>query len=579
MKTRNQNRGIKSQLFTAQISLVLISTISFFILSSVYIYVTNISNVFRNTEHAGELTVLQIDRLFAQLENTIYYVSDNTEIPSILAYQRETDSMARLRNRNTINNTWAVLQSAHSYPINFTIYTNPDNRNIFFDGTNFCTTDSVKNESWYTSLMSSKNKMIYHSTPESFSIISKLYTAADYNNAVGILSVSVDTSVIKNALNTTASHELFSLLVDTDNTVISPSAELKLSENDIAAIRSLTPGDSPRSVRFDNGCSYFAAVHKPYNRNFSLYTLHCVDSINRTIAAMLLLLTLILIAVSIAAFLTSWRRSLPLVNAFNTLSNAMKKMNLGEFKPLDIPADMDDNIIETYSEYNHLMSTVKNLIQYNNDYEASLKKMELDFLQQQIKPHFLYNTLNTMQGLVKGNDPDKVLELIGSVSKFYRFSLHNSDNAVELKTEVTHITHYVKIENFKFNDAITLNIDLPEDILRCKVPKLILQPLIENAVHHGIREKDCGTGTISISHKRQENDIFIYITDDGVGISADKIRAIKHGHSIGYINTDRRIRLFFGEEYGLDIESVLGEYTKIIIKIKDGLSDDKRIDC
>ena len=115
--------------------------------------------------------------------------------------------------------------------------------------------------------------------------------------------------------------------------------------------------------------------------------------------------------------------------------------------------------------------------------------------------------------------------------------------------------------------------------MKCKVPKLILQPLIENAVHHGIREKSSGCGTISVTCDREGHDIYLYITDDGVGISPQKISEIKNGHSIGYINTDRRLRLFFGQEYGLDIESIESEYTKIIIKIKDGSLHDKHIDC
>jgi len=283
---------------------------------------------------------------------------------------------------------------------------------------------------------------------------------------------------------------------------------------------------------------------------------------------MLVLLLAILVLISFVAFLISWRRSTPLINAFNTLSGAMRKMSLGEFKQLHIPENMDNNIVETYNAYNHLMDSMTSLIQYNDSYESKLKHMELNFLQQQIKPHFLYNTLNTIQGLIKGDDKNKALELIHSLSKFYRFSLHNSDDMVDFSTEITHITHYIKVENFKFNNAIQLNIDIPEDIMQCKVPKLILQPIIENAVHHGIREKETGTGTISISHKCENGDVFIYVTDDGVGIPEKKLKAIRHGHSIGFLNTDKRIRLFYGDDYGLEIESVEGQYTKVTIKIK-----------
>lgn len=577
MLKHNQNPGIKSQLFTAQISLILISTISFFIISSTFLYRQNMNNAFRNIKHSGELTLSQTNRIFTQLENTIYYVSVNTEIPSILASTNKTDHIARQRNRNAINNTLAILQASHTYPVDFALYTNPDNQNIFFDGKTFCTTDSVKNEQWYNNLMNTNNKIIYNIQDKNglkqLSIISKLYNGNDYSKIVGVFCVSVSETVIQDILNPSTTNELFTVLVDKNNTSISSHEDYSLSSNDISILSTLKTTNASRSVRLDNKCRYYAIAREPENQAFSLYTLYCVDSIYQTISTMLLILTLILIIVSIIAFLISWKKSLPFVNAFNNLSNAMRKMNLGDFKQLDIPDGIDDNIVETYSSYNHLMNTVTTLIKYNTDYETNLKKLELDFLQQQIKPHFLYNTLNTMQSLVKTNEHKKVLELINSLSKFYRLSLHNSNEAVEISSEINHIIHYVKIENFKFNDAVTLHIDLPENILSCKVPKLILQPLIENAIHHGIREKTTGTGTISITHEQNGNDIFIYITDDGVGISPEKLETIKQGHSVGYINTDRRIQLYFGDEYGLDIESVEGHYTKIIIKIRGGNSD------
>lgn len=574
-----QRHGIKSQLFKAQISLVLISTISFFIFSSVYLYRQNINTAYNGILHTGDLCASQINRIFAQLENTVYYVSVNSEIPSILSSSEESDSISRQKYRSIINNTWALMQSTHAYPIEFTVYARSDNQNILFDGKKFQTLDSAENESWYKLLTSSKNRMIYFNENGVFSVINKIYKNDDYTSFVGILRVFLDNSVLQSVLNTGASDYSFNLLLDNNNHIISPADGFSLTGNDIERIQKIRYADAPSSISFDDGSRYFATAHRLDNQNFCLYTLHNVNSIYHEIFVMLILLILILAVVSAAAFLMAWHRSLPLVNTFTTLSNAIKGMNLGEFKMLDIPPDTDDSIVETYSDYNSLTATVKNLIQYNSDYENNIKKMELDFLQQQIKPHFLYNTLNTMQGLVKGNDIDKTIALISSLSKFYHLSLHNSDSSVELATELMHITYYVKIENFKFNNAIRLDIDIPEDVMKCKVPKLILQPLIENAVHHGIREKSSGCGTISVTCGREGHDIYLYVTDDGVGISPQKISEIKNGHSIGYINTDRRLRLFFGQEYGLDIESIESEYTKIIIKIKDGSLHDKHIDC
>lgn len=573
MKKRNQNHSIKSQFFTAHILLVLISTISFFVLSSVFLYTQNVKSVDQNISHTQELSALHANSFFSQLENTVYHMSVNTDIPLILSSTDECNAFTQQRNRNKINSTWLILQAALSSPIDFSLYTTADNPNIFFDNTTFCTYESIQNEPWYTPLMSSKSKMLYFVSPHEnnkVSLISKIYALNDYDTPVCIIRLSVGANVLKNILGGSSSmpHETFNILIDKSGNYISPYDDFVLTKNDIDCITHNKTKNSQKSIRLSNGCRYFARSHNLDNRSLSLYTLSCVDSIYKTIFVMLLLLLIILVLISFVAFIISWRRSTPLINAFNTLSGAMRKMSLGDFKQLHIPENMDNNIVETYNAYNHLMDSMISLIQYNDSYESKLKHMELNFLQQQIKPHFLYNTLNTIQGLIKGDNKNKALELIQSLSKFYRFSLHNSDNMVDFSTEITHITHYIKVENFKFDNAIELNIDIPETIMQCKVPKLILQPIIENAVHHGIREKETGTGTISISHKCENNDIYIYVVDDGVGIPEKKLKAINHGHSIGLLNTDKRIRLFYGDDYGLKIESVEGQYTKVTIKIK-----------
>ena len=151
---------------------------------------------------------------------------------------------------------------------------------------------------------------------------------------------------------------------------------------------------------------------------------------------------------------------------------------------------------------------------------------------------------------------------------------------MNLEHEINHILKYIEIENYKYNNAIKVKVDVPDELRRCLVPKIILQPLIENAIHHGILEKDSGTGTISISSRRDGEDVLITIADDGIGMNVEQLNNLKNGlgSGIGYANTDRRIKLFFGSEYGLDIESEEGKYTKIIIKIKERTEDSDN-DC
>ena len=265
----------------------------------------------------------------------------------------------------------------------------------------------------------------------------------------------------------------------------------------------------------------------------------------------------------------------------DTLINAMKMSKLGELKTIENHQSSNRELNEAINAYNNMVTNTVNLIEYNNSYLETLKKYEFNFLQMQIKPHFLYNTLNLIQCLAKENKPDDVAALVKNLSKFYRTSLHTKGDFVKIENELEHISYYVAIENVRHDNSIKLDIDISEDIMNFSIPKITLQPLVENSINHGILEKEPPRGTISIKAKKENDDIYIYIKDDGVGISPDKIEDIKKGNTdrIGILNTDKRLKLFFGNEYGLTIEGKENEYTLVIIKIKGVRFYDKNNDC
>ena len=188
----------------------------------------------------------------------------------------------------------------------------------------------------------------------------------------------------------------------------------------------------------------------------------------------------------------------------------------------------------------------------------------------QIKPHFLYNTLDIIQYLAKENKPDDVTYLIKNLSKFYKISLHNKSDFVKIESEIKHISYYTAIENFKHDNSIKLEADIPDEIQNMLIPKITFQPLVENAIKHGILEKDVPEGYIRITADKKDDDVYIYIEDNGVGIEKNKIEDIllQNSYSVGVANTDKRLKLFFGAQYGLSIESEPGKFTRVIVKIR-----------
>jgi two-component system sensor histidine kinase YesM len=202
-----------------------------------------------------------------------------------------------------------------------------------------------------------------------------------------------------------------------------------------------------------------------------------------------------------------------------------------------------------------------------------LKQAQHVALQSQINPHFLYNTLETINwnAMRLTGGENKVSEMISSLSKLLRLSLEEPMNLISIQKELEHAQHYIDILLIRYKNKFKLEWDISVDVLACKIPRITLQPLVENAIYHGIKPK-AGNGTIRISGHMRDEHVLFEISDDGVGVSPERAEEInaamqedysQPGDHIGMINVNQRIKLTFGEAYGLTIASELNKGTTI----------------
>ena len=206
--------------------------------------------------------------------------------------------------------------------------------------------------------------------------------------------------------------------------------------------------------------------------------------------------------------------------------------------------------------------------------ENLLKDIQIKTLQSQINPHFLFNTLNTIARIALIEGASNTEELIYTLSDLLRYSLKNSENMVKIETEVNNIKKYLYIQTVRYGDRIKYHIDMDNEILNSKIPVMTLQPIVENAIIHGLEKKAEG-GVLSIAGKKFFNEyIIIEVSDNGAGIPEDRLKSIFNENrpdgnitGLGIQNVDHRIKYYFGKEYGLYIESRMGEGTKVFIKL------------
>ncbi|MBQ9550436.1 MAG: sensor histidine kinase [Lachnospiraceae bacterium] len=237
-----------------------------------------------------------------------------------------------------------------------------------------------------------------------------------------------------------------------------------------------------------------------------------------------------------------------------------------------------DEIGDFVLTYNHMADQINELIERQTEAAEQIKTSEFNALQSQINPHFLYNTLDMINWLALSNENSRVTEAVRSLSRFYKLTLSKKKTMDTVEHELEHVSLYVKLQNMRFDDKIDFIVDVPDNLMSYEIPKLTFQPIVENAIVHGIFEKENRSGTIVLTAWSEENDMLFLISDDGVGMDEETLSAIltdnsandgsDHGSNIGVFNTHNRLKLLYGSSYGLSYRSTPGEGTEVTVRIR-----------
>ncbi|SHK14037.1 two-component system, sensor histidine kinase YesM [Anaerocolumna jejuensis DSM 15929] len=236
-------------------------------------------------------------------------------------------------------------------------------------------------------------------------------------------------------------------------------------------------------------------------------------------------------------------------------------------------------------ELQEVFQRLHNMLDKQSAIKISTKQAEYLALQNQINPHFLYNTLDAIRGDALCAGKEDIANITEALSKFFRYTITETENLVTLESEIENAENYFAIQEYRFGGKLKIVFNLPEepqDILRLKIPKLTLQPIIENAIFHGL-EKKANAGVVVVDFEITDTKFYISIKDDGVGISEEKLEELNaklERVSVSYVNDERgksggialknvcrRIKLLFGEEYGIHVYSLPGMGTDVRITI------------
>ncbi len=265
-----------------------------------------------------------------------------------------------------------------------------------------------------------------------------------------------------------------------------------------------------------------------------------------------------------------------LTNPLSKISKIMKQVQSGNMK-VRLHVRYADEVGLLGKHFNQMLERIDGLIGEVADGRLRKKEAEMRALQSQINPHFIYNTLETIRMMAELNDDDHVSAMTYNLGQMLRYSLTKGVEVGTVASELEHLEHYLFLQNMRFNDKFTLKLDVPDHIKRLPMLKLILQPVVENSIYHGLEKRD-GPGEISISAYNLGIDTYFVLSDDGVGMSKETVYKMNDRFDkliydkdskggIGLQNVNERIKLHYGPEYGLQLESRLGQGTRVIMKI------------
>lgn len=262
------------------------------------------------------------------------------------------------------------------------------------------------------------------------------------------------------------------------------------------------------------------------------------------------------------------------------LMSYMRRAETGNLRP-GRWSDRADEIGMLGNSYNRMLVQIRQLISLNELRERQKRDAEMRSLQEHIKPHFLYNTLDTIHWMARKEGAEDVSGMVGALSRLFRIGLSKGQDYIPLHSEIEHMTSYMQIQQTRYRDRLQYTLNIPEELRDLFVLKLLLQPLIENAIYHGIKGRR-GPGHIRVEARLEHNRLLLTVQDNGAGMSNERLAEMQHlleaplasleasspgttGKSYGMLNVQARLRLSFGDEYGIVLESREGEGTSVTI--------------
>lgn len=399
------------------------------------------------------------------------------------------------------------------------------------------------------------------------SIDQKMYyyvIESQYSEGLPIAEVTAAQELAKDLLSTTTQKD--SLLAITSVLDLCENLEEKIYQ-----IQSTSDYDG-RQSQLENNIYVLTALVEEYMYTYLYYEaaeLNAIQQqINRQIVTEIVLIAVITAVAIIGTLRYSIRLSRSITRPLTKLCDRAENVTKGDLS-VHAPIQSESYEIRTLSEgMEQMIARLNEQMQESRQKQESLRRTELALLQAQINPHFLYNTMDTIIWLIEAEKTQEAVDMVSNLSSFFRHSLSKGEDVISLEEEERHVRSYLQIQQVRYKDIMTYTVRIDPALHQAVIPKLTLQPLVENALYHGIKLKRAA-GHIVINGWREKDRVLLQVSDNGVGIPRQRLEqlrgAMESDERVGFglSAVNQRLRLQFGKEYGLSVISAEGIGTTV----------------
>ncbi|MFD0692912.1 histidine kinase [Paenibacillus sp. GCM10027628] len=443
---------------------------------------------------------------------------------------------------------------------------------------NFLPLDQTVNSSCFNKLNEQHAKYMWCTSAElganathdedSLYVVRSILDPNNYSVPIGQLRVDVQGETLRTMLkkaNVVKKSETF--LVDQNHQIVLASDPV-----DFAGMQLPDTESDAVTLDWQSNNNYY--LYRQLPSNWGMVTVIPLNEVVQQSHQLRNDLLVLLLIVTAVAYLLAYLFSYSVTRRITQLTSRLRDVQKGNLIAL-AQTQGKDEIGELIQTYNYMVEQIRSMNKEQYRLGQEVKNAELKALQSQINPHFLYNTLDLINWMADSGLNTDIKKVVKALARFYKVSLSNGKDIITLREELQHVSFYVQIQNIRFENKIDFQIQVPEELLDHAIPKITLQPIVENAILHGILGRTTREGTITISAKRTDGSIRLVVQDNGVGMRQNQVDDIMAGTSrskisgsgYGVKNVIERIRHYFGEPYNLTYRSALGEGTEVEIVI------------